>query len=354
MRLAAYMLRRLGAGLITLLAVIALTFVVFWALPTKPAAYVYPDAQTLNSAQVAHANHLLGLDRSKLVQYGDYVSHLLRGDLGRQWGGTKLIEDRQLSQRPIGPVLYADLRITLSIILGGAFLVLLLAIPFGAFAGSRVGTWSDRTISLVALIGICLHPMVVGLILEGTFGHLRTFRIAGYCPLRPGEGALCGGLSDWTTHLVLPWVTFALLFLALYTRMIRLSVAETIHEDFVRTARAKGAGETRVLAHHVLPSASLRVLTMIGMEIGTAIGIAVYIEAAFGIRGLGRLAVTAMGGANRTLDLPLLLAVVSVITVLVIVGNLIVDLIYALLDPRAGSREPRPRPRAKSVAGGVF
>jgi peptide/nickel transport system permease protein len=91
---------------------------------------------------------------------------------------------------------------------------------------------------------------------------------------------------------------------------------------------------------------------MVGMEIGTAIGVAVYIEAAFGIRGLGRLAVTAMGGANRSLDLPLLLAVVSVITILVVVGNLIVDLVYALLDPRAVSREPRPR--AKSLAGGVF
>ena len=140
--------------------------------------------------------------------------------------------------------------------------------------------------------------MVVGLILEGTFGHLRTFRVAGYCPLVPGQGALCGGLKDWTSHLILPWITFALLFLALYTRMIRLTVAETMHEDFVRTARAKGAGETRVLAFHVLPNASLRVLTMIGMEIGTAIGVAIFIEAAFGIRGLGRLAVLAMGGGE--------------------------------------------------------
>ncbi len=167
-----------------------------------------------------------------------------------------------------------------------------------------------------------------------------------------GQDAICGGLTDWTTHLILPWTTFALLFLALYTRMIRLSVAETLHEDFVRTARAKGAGENRVLAFHVLPTASLRVLTMIGMEIGTAIGVAIYVEAAFGIRGLGRLSVVAMTGANRSLDLPLVLAVVSVITVLVVVGNLVVDLLYAVLDPRAG-RETAPA-RTKSLAGGVF
>ena len=134
--------------------------------------------------------------------------------------------------------------------------------------------------------------------------------------------------------------------------MIRVSVAETLHEDFVRTARAKGAGETRVLAFHVLPSASLRVLTMVGMEIGTAIGVAIYVEAAFGIRGLGRLAVVAMGGANRSLDLPLILAVVSVITVIVVVGNLIVDLAYAVLDPRAARETVRTR--TKSLAGGVF
>ena len=352
-RILAYMARRVAAGLLTLCTVIALTFGIYWALPTQPANFVYPDAPSPTQAQVAHANHLLGLDRPKIVQFVDYLSHLLRGDLGNQWAGTKLIEDRQLSQQPIGAVLYPDLRITLSIILGGSLLVLLLAVPFGTFSGGRVGSWTDRTISLVALAGICVHPMVVGLLLEGTFGsHLRTFRIAGYCPLVPGQGALCGGLNDWTTHLILPWITFALLFLALYTRMIRLSVAETLHEDFVRTARAKGAGETRVLAFHVLPSASLRVLTMIGMEIGTAIGVAIFVEAAFGIRGLGRLTVVALGGANRTLDLPLLLAVVSVITVMVVVGNLVVDLLYAILDPRTG--EEGVRTPTKSLAGGVF
>jgi peptide/nickel transport system permease protein len=351
-RILAYMARRVAAALLTLCTVIALTFAIYWALPTQPANFVYPDAPSLSHDQVAHARHLLGLDRPKIVQYVDYVSHVLRGDLGRQWTGTRVIENRQLAQRPIGTILYPDLRITLSIIFGGSILVLLFAIPFGMFAGSRIGSWPDRAISLAALIGICLHPMVVGLMLEGTFGHLRTFRVAGYCPLVPGPGALCGGLTDWTTHLILPWITFALVFLALYTRMIRLSVSETRHEDFVRTARAKGAGETRVLAFHVLPSASLRLLTMIGMEIGTAIGVAIFIEAAFGIRGLGRLAVVAMGGANRSLDLPLVLAVVSVITVLVIVGNLIVDLLYAILDPRAGQETVRTR--TKSLAGGAF
>ena len=161
--------------------------------------------------------------------------------------------------------------------------------------------------------------MVLGSVLQKGFAdlHLPWPPLGGYCPLL-SHGPGCGGPTDWAGHLVLPWFTFALLFLALYTRMIRVSVAETLHEDFVRTARAKGAGETRVLRLHVLPSASLRVLTMVGMEIGTAIGVCVYIETVYDVRGLGRLAVLAMGGATTSIDLPLTLGVVALITMIVV------------------------------------
>jgi peptide/nickel transport system permease protein len=134
--------------------------------------------------------------------------------------------------------------------------------------------------------------------------------------------------------------------------MIRASVAETLPEDYVRTARSKGAGEFRVVSRHVLPTASLRVLTMVGMEIGTAIGVCIYIEAAFGISGLGSLAVRAMGGATADIDLPYTLAIVTMITLVVIIGNLIVDLLYAVVDPRATLESPR-RPN-KGMVGGVM
>ena len=119
MRILAFMARRVGAGLLTLCTVLALTFAIYWALPTQPANFVYPDAPSLTKAQIANANHLLGLDRPKIVQYADYLSHVLRGDLGHQWAGTKLIENRRLAQRPIGQTLYPDLRITMSNILAG-------------------------------------------------------------------------------------------------------------------------------------------------------------------------------------------------------------------------------------------
>jgi peptide/nickel transport system permease protein len=133
--------------------------------------------------------------------------------------------------------------------------------------------------------------------------------------------------------------------------MIRTTVADTLHQDYIRTARAKGAGETRVMTRHVLPNAGLRILTMVGMEIGTAIGVCIYIEAAFGISGLGSMAVTAMFG-TVALDLPLILAVVVVITAIVVIGNLAVDLLYAFIDPRAG--QALRDKETKSLAGGVI
>jgi peptide/nickel transport system permease protein len=351
-RVLSVLARRLVAGVSVLLAMITLVFVLYWALPTEPAQFVYPTAPHLTNYQLRTAHHFLGLDRPKLEQYGAYLWHLARGDFGREWENITITADQKPSEPAIGPIIFPRIRETLSIVLGGALLVVLLAVPLGAIAGRRIGSIGDRTISLLALIGICTHPMVVGLILRTVFSNrLHWTPPTGYCTLGHDSHALCSGPVNWAEHLILPWITFALLFLALYIRMVRASVAETMHEDFVRTARAKGASEFRVITRHVLPNAGLRVLTMVGMEIGTAIGVAVYIEAAFAIPGLGNLAVTTMFG-TVALDLPLMLAVITVITAIVVIGNLVVDTLYAVVDPRAGATM-RDR-RTKSLAGGVI
>ena len=353
MRIVAVLLRRIGAALFTLWAMITLTFVLFWAIPSEPEAFVYPYAQHLSEYQIKHADHLLGLDRPKLEQYGDYFWHVVRFDFGGQWSGALVNADQKIVEQPIRPVLTGALAVTMSIVLGGAILVLLLAIPLGAIAGRYAGTWLDRTISLVALIAICTHPMVIGLILRTAFGdRLHWAPPSGYCNLIPSKDAVCSGPDQWASHLVLPWITFALLFLALYIRMVRSSVIDTLHEDFVRTARAKGVGEARVLRRHVVPHASLRVLTMVGMEVGTAIGVCVYIEAAFGFFGLGRMAINNFIG-SAALDLPQILAVVTTITFVVVVGNVIVDTLYAFLDPRVDASF-RSRWMTKEAAGGVI
>jgi peptide/nickel transport system permease protein len=369
-RFLSFMLRRTLRGIFTIWTIVTITFFVFQAIPNEPASYIYPLAQHLNDYQIKHAHHLLGTDRPLLTQYGDYLWHLLQGNFGKQWEGALLVQNTSLLQASIGPQLEQWLPVTLSIVLGGAVLVVLLSVPLGAIAGKRIGSLSDRTISLIALVGICTHPMVVGLIIDSIFGdNLHWAPAGGYCPItgatsgpppgivvQPGQALPtfhggCGGVVDWASHLALPWITFALLYLALYTRMVRSSVAETLPEDYVRTARAKGAGELRVMTRHVLPNASLRVLTMVGMEIGTAIGVCAYIETSFGMDGLGRNALFTMIGQSG-LDLPKILAVVTVITLIVVAGNLIVDALYAVVDPRV--RFAAKETRTKSLAGGVI
>lgn len=358
-RIVLFMLRRALAGVFTVWALVTIAFFIYWAIPyNEPAQFVYAQVphKILTDRQISQAHRLLGIDKPLLTQYGDYLWNALHGDLGRSW--TTYAEPAPGFPTPppgvkpdtIRDDLSSELPVTLSILLGGAALVLLLAVPLGAIAGSRLRSLTDRTISLIALIGICTHPMVIGLILRGIFGDHLHWAATGYCPITgyPQAGAGCNGVQDWAGHMVLPWITFALLFLALYTRMVRASVAETMPEDYVRTARAKGASELRIMNHHVLPNASLRILTMIGMEIGTAIGVCVYIETAYNMPGLANASIQAMLG----LDLPKILGVVVATTLIVVVGNLAVDALYAVIDPRI--RFNIERHRSKSLAGGVI
>jgi peptide/nickel transport system permease protein len=374
LRIASYLLGRSVRGVLTLLTMIAIGFALYFAVERQPpVADYFPTVQKgapATKQQTDLVRHLFYLDRSKVGMYFTYLGHLAEGDLGH----TKAItldaaqNGHIVDAGPVAP--YQALRVTLSILIGGAVLVLLLALPLGAISGTRIGSWTDRAISFGALVLVCTHPMMLGLILKSVGGKVSWLPTSGYCTFLshnpPSSVALpngtvlnvppsyhpCGGPKDWATHLILPWLTFALLFLALYTRMIRASVAETIHEDFVRTARAKGASQMRVVGRHVLPSAGLRVLTMVGMEIGTAIGVCVYIESAYSDGGLGSLAVNTLGGGLGALNLPQALAVIVLITLIVVVGNLVVDMLYVFLDPRVGLQ--RGQQRTKSLVGGVF
>lgn len=351
-QLGAFFVRRLGAALFVLALMYTAAFVIYWLIPTEPTSLFY-NPQHLNDYEVRHVHHLLGLDHPKIVLYFHYLWSMLAHGFGYQWENGTITPTGRLVELPIGPQLSAAVPVTLSLVLGGAVLVVLLAVPLGALAGRRIGSLGDRTITLVTLIGICTHPMVLGLILQSVFGsHLHWVASGGYCPLTgAGPPGLCNGPASWASHLILPWITFALLYLALYTRMVRTSVSETAHEDFVRTARAKGASETRVFTRHILPTAGLRVLTMVGMEIGTAIGICVYIESAFNMHGLAQMALFTLSGVyGNALDLPLILAVVTVITAIVVGATLLVDMLVAVVDPRVRAAGTTLRSRHAEAA----
>jgi peptide/nickel transport system permease protein len=180
------------------------------------------------------------------------------------------------------------------------------------------------------LIGISAHPVWIGLILAYVVGFkLGWTPITGYCDFfNPVTD--CGGPTQWAWHMVLPWITFAVLFAALYARMIRANVIEAAGEDYVRTARAKGAPEWIVLRSHVLRNALLPVVTLLGMDIGVALGGAVFTESVFSLPGLGQTALNAI----QTFDLPTVEGVVVFATISILVLNLLVDLLYVVIDPR--------------------
>jgi len=207
---------------------------------------------------------------------------------------------------------------------------LLVSIPIGILSTLRPRSLLDRVSMTFVLMGISAHPVWIGLILAYFLGFkLEAFPITGYCDLF-SPSTDCGGPIQWAWHLVLPWATFAVLFAATYVRMIRAYVMETMSEDYVRTARAKGATERRVLSRHICRNALLPVVTILGMDIGLALGGAFFVESVFGLPGLGQVAVQAVD----RVDLPVTQGVVVFGTLCILVFTFIVDVLYAWIDPR--------------------
>ncbi|MDX6507342.1 MAG: peptide/nickel transport system permease protein, partial [Gaiellaceae bacterium] len=191
----------------------------------------------------------------------------------------------------------------------------------------------DRGLMLLVLVGMCAHPVWLSLVFSYVFGRkLHVFPLAGYCNLvyDPKSTNQCGGPRYWAYHMFLPWLTFAMMFTAIYARMLRANLLEVMNDDYVRTARAKGAGAFRVLRAHVLRNALLPVVTMIGMDIGVAFAGAIFIEDIFELPGMGQLLVLSIG----RVDLPTILGIVLTVSIVVVLANLIVDIAYPLVDPR--------------------
>jgi peptide/nickel transport system permease protein len=203
----------------------------------------------------------------------------------------------------------------------------------GVYSALKPRSLLDRSAMIFVLIGVSAHPVWIGLIFEYFFGvKWKVTPIANYANFfgAPSDSGLPGGPWQWFYHLILPWCTFAILFAALYVRMIRANVMETLNEDFVRTARAKGAPERRVLVSHVLRNAMLPVVTMLGMDIGVGLGGAIFTETVYQLPGLGRTLVTAV--TNN--DFATVQGVVVFATIAILFFNLVVDVLYAWIDPR--------------------
>ncbi len=316
-----YLIRRLLWAAVLFIAVTLVTYVIFFIIPADPAALAAGKSAT--AEDIARAEKFLGLDKPVPVQYARFLKRLVvEQSLGRSFTNRRDVRDMVTQAAPV----------TASLVFGGVILWLLAAIPIGILSALRPRSLLDRMSMIFVLVGISAPVVWIGLILQYSIGfRLGWLPNAGYCDfINPPVGATCGGPVDWFTHMVLPWITFAILFTAIYVRMIRANVMDVLGEDYVRTARAKGAPEPTVIRRHVLRNALLPVVTMLGMDIGIALGGAIFTESIFGLPGLGKLAIQSLEG----FDLPTIQGVVVFATLAIIVFNLFVDIVYAQIDPR--------------------
>jgi peptide/nickel transport system permease protein len=314
-----YLIRRLLWAVVLFFAVTVVTYFLFFIIPADPAKLVCGKA--CKAGDVARIKHNLGLDRPIYVQYGKFVWKLVRhGSLGYSYANRQSVNTIVGDAAPV----------TASLVLGGAVLWMLIALPVGILSALRPRSLLDRVSMTFVLIGISAHPIWIGLIFAYLFGfRLHLTPITGYCDfINPATD--CGGPVQWAYHMLLPWLTFAILFAALYVRMIRANTLETMNEDYVRTARAKGAPEWLVIRSHILRNSMLPVVTMLGMDIGLALGGAVFTETVYSLPGLGK---TAISGLNNY-DTPTVMGVIVFATLAIIVFNLVVDMLYAWIDPR--------------------
>lgn len=312
-----YLVRRILWAIVLLVAITMVTFDLFFLIPAQPG-----QAGPRRAQNTTNLRESLVISGPVYKEYSVFLWRLGHASFGQSWATSRSVNDVILEAMPV----------TLSLVAGGAVFWLLLAVPIGILSALRPRSLLDRLATVFILIGLSAHPVWLGLILSYLLGFkAHLFPITGYCDLtRSNGGVICNGLAQWSWHLVLPCLTFALLYAALYSRMIRASVIETIGEDYVRTARAKGASGWRVVRAHVLRNAMLPVVTMLGMDLGIWISNAVFVETVFGLPGVGKLLTTSL--IRR--DLPVVMAITVFVSLLIIVLTMFVDLLYAALDPR--------------------
>ncbi len=317
MDLLAFVGRRLLQGLVVLLVISIVVFVMFFVAPHNVARLLAGRQATTQT--VADVARRLGLNRPVIDQYWSFLWGLLHGNLGYSF----------YSSEPVSSLIASRAPVTISVAVGAAIMWLVIGISTGVLAARHPRSLADRSATGAALVFYSMPPFLLGLIL--LFFLFFQFHLAGI-DLFPGSGYV-GLFSDpagWAQHLILPWVTLALVTATTYQRLTRGALLDVLGEDYIRTARAKGLSERRVVYRHGLRSALTPVVTQFGIDLGTLLGGAIVVETVFGLPGLGALAVTSV--TNE--DLPVIIALVMLASAFIVVANIVVDIVYVLLDPR--------------------
>jgi peptide/nickel transport system permease protein len=314
-----YLIRRLLWVVLVLVLITLFTFVIFFVMPpTDPAILFAGRAPT--PRLVAQVREALGLDRPAPVQYLLFLQRLFLGD-EYGWPGFGF---SFLSRSPIKPVLFSRVLVTFQLAVGAAVLWLFLGVVIGIISALNKGRIADRMAMGFALLGVSAPVFWLGLMALWIFWQ--------QLDILPGTGyvAPTQDPSQWFLHMILPWFVLSLLFAAFYARMVRSNLLETLEEDYIRTARAKGLSERKVVFKHALRSSLTPVVSLFGVDFGTLLGGAIITETVFNLPGLGTYVVRAVGNG----DLPVILAVVVFAGLAVAIMSLVVDILYAFLDPR--------------------
>ena len=330
-----YIVRRLIVALLLLLVVTAATFTIFFLIP-KLAGFNADDLATRYTGKTASAeqNHALaeklGFTDPFWEQYGRFVKGVVAGadyDTGTaiEHCPAPCLGYSFINQQPVWPELTGRLPVTLSLAAGAAVIWLFAGVATGVLSALRRGTVFDRAAMSVALAGVSLPIFFTGLLALSIFSYKL-----GWLPGGNTNPVDQPNPLQWARALLLPWITLAFLYAAGYARLTRAGMLDTMNEDFIRTARAKGLPERTVVVKHGLRSALTPILTIFGLDLGLLIGGAILTESTFGLDGVGKYAVDAV----QNNDLPKVLGVTLLGTVFIIVANLVVDLLYAVVDPR--------------------
>jgi len=296
--------KRLGLSFAIILGITLITFSLSFLIPADPVRMLAGRSATQET--VENIRHQLGLDQPYPVQYFRYLSRLVQGDMGRSFKQKTEVTELIRSRLPA----------TLLLMAGAIFFELLIGIPAGIIAASRRGSKTDSTLMILSFAGVSAPQFVVGLIMLYVFAYkLGWFPLGGY-----------GTLG----HLVLPALTLGITGGGWYSRMMRSNMIDVLYQDYIRTAKAKGARKRRILLVHALRNAALPIIAMIGLDIGFFMAGAVVVESVYGWPGIGQLAWQAI----QVIDIPIIMGVTMVAAVSIVVGNFLADLVMPIVDPR--------------------
>jgi peptide/nickel transport system permease protein len=302
--MARFLLSRLAQSIFILIGVTMITFALAFLVPADPVRMI--AGRNATPTVVENIRHQLGLDRPIPIQYASYVTRLAQGDLGRSY----------MQRTEVSALIASRLPATLLLMAGAIFFELLIGLSAGIWAATRRGRISDKAVMVASFIGVSAPHFLVGLLLLYVFANLLgLFPLGGYGSFR---------------HLVLPALTLGIAGGGWYGRVMRSSMVDVLRQDYIRTARAKGLKERKVVLVHALRNAILPIVPMVGLDIGIFMSGAVVVESVYGWPGIGQLAWQAI----QVIDIPIIMGVTLTAAVAIVIGNFLADLVTPFIDPR--------------------